>query len=192
MKWLKLLVIFMLGCLLFGCPDSKVSESSAPLAPAEFIKTDDPRAFFASYLKDLAGDRYLPTSLLENLEGHTRLQYAVPIYTRHDPAVFIDWYYADSFLQQVRQNVAAELGSMDYQLKVLGVSRDMAAKLLLLEAAGPVEHKKQLLTGGITESWKQLDENHYEVHLSNGGWSQVVGVGRESSLWKLWVLAKGA
>lgn len=192
MQFLKLLVILAAGCLLFGCTDSGVSESSAPLAPAEFVKQDDPKAFFASYLKDLAGERYLPTSLLENLEGRTRLQHAVPIFTRHDPTVFLDWYFADSYLQQVRKTVAGDLGSMDYQLKVLGVSREMAAKLMLLEATGPVEHKKQLLTGGITESWKQLDENHYEVYLSNGRWSQVVGVGRESNLWKLWVLAPGS
>jgi len=67
----------------------------------------------------------------------------------------------------------------------MDIPKALAAKIMMVGESGPIEHKRQLLNGGISETWRQFDEKRYEVQLTNGNWSQLVGIGLENGAWKL-------
>lgn len=188
MKLLRLLLMLLLGGLLLGCSDSATDQKKAPLEPVKFVKIDDPKAFFADYLKTIKGDRFLPADLQKMLYEKTRMTFTEPLFLRHNPTPMLEWYYADDYLDLVRRRIQPDLEKMDYQLHVMKITPELAARIMMVVEAGPVQHKHQLQLGELQQSWKQLDANRYEVTLSRGDWSQLVGVGREAGGWKLRVL----
>jgi hypothetical protein len=185
MKLLKILPVLLAGLLLFGCNDTEVPVQKTPKAKPEFVHTDDPKAFFASYLQDLSGDRFMPPELYQMLHDRTQMPPTIELIDQHDTLAFLQWYFADSYLNQVRAYADEKVVDMDYSLKVMHVSSDQAVEVIMLSETVPVLHKAQLLAGEVAQSWHQLDENRYEVLLSQGNWQGKVGVGRENGQWKL-------
>jgi hypothetical protein len=185
MKLLKFLPFLLAGLLLFGCNDTEVPAPKAPKAPPKFVSSADPKAFFAGYLQDLAGDRYMPPKLYQMLHDRTKMPPTVELIEQHDTMAFLQWYFADSYLSQVRTYAEQKVADMEYSLKVMHVSSEQAIEVIMLSETVPVLHKLQLLTGEFEQSWQQLDENRYEVLLTRESWQGKVGVGRENGGWKL-------
>lgn len=187
MKLLNILILLLACCLLFGCNKADTSEQTAKKPPV-FIKTDDPKVFLHNYLKDLAGDRYMPKELYERLRDKAQLPRTIELIEQHDTMAFLHWYYLKSFLAQVQVKVDKVLADMDYRLKVMDVTKKDAAKVVLLVESGVVRQKAQLLAGKLSEHWKKLDDNRYEVLLKRGDWTGKVGIAREDGRWKLLIL----
>ncbi|HKI52204.1 MAG TPA: hypothetical protein VJ995_09030 [Geothermobacteraceae bacterium] len=185
MKLLTLLPVLLILSLLLSCTDSAKDAKLPKLAPHAFVKTDNPKVFFANYLKDISGDRYLPPDLFKMLAERTRMTFTAPLFKHYDPTAMLEWYYSDVYLDLVKKKINDELKDMDYQLQVMDISREMAAQIMVFGEAGPIEHKRQLLNGGMTETWSQYDATHYEVTLKNGSWSQLIGIGLENGQWKI-------
>jgi hypothetical protein len=184
MKLSKILPVLIAGLLLFGCDDPG-TQVKVPKTPPTFVSTDDPQVFFASYLQDLAGDRYMPPELYQMLHDRSKMPPTIELIDQHDTMAFLQWYFADSYLQQVRAYADEKAADMDYSLKIMAVTNEQAIEVIMLSETVPVLHKTQLLAGEIAQSWNQLDENRYEVLLTRDGWQGKVGVGRENGRWKL-------
>lgn len=192
MRWFKLLPLLLILCGLPACQDPSTSEPQTPLAAPRFESTDDPKQFFANYLKDLSGDRYLPPDLFKMLAERTRMSMTAPLFERHAPDALLEWYYADVYLEKHRELIDRKLKEMEYQLQVMAMPKELAGRILLVAEAGPIEHKRQLLSGGISETWTRYDATRYEVLLSNGAWQQLIGIGLENDRWKIRIFGAGS
>lgn len=192
MRWFKFLPLLLILVGLPACQEAPTGEPQAPLAAPQFQPTDDPKQFFANYLADLSSDRYLPPDLFKMLAERTRMSMTAPLFERHDPDALLEWYYAEVYLEKLREVVDRKLKDMDYQLQVMAVPKELAARIMLVAEAGMVEHKRRLLSGGISETWTRYDATRYEVLLTSGDWQQLIGIGLENGRWKIRIFGAGS
>ena len=179
-----LLAPILLGALLFGCSQSTEPEA-APRTPAHFAATDDPHQFVDAFLDDLAGERYLPHELYERLRDRAQLPRSLDLMQQHDSLAFLRWYFANSFLSQLEQQTSRVFAEDDYRLKVMGMTKADADKVVLLVESGIANYKEALEGGRPEQDWTRLDDGRFEVLLTRGTWVGKLGVTKEDGQLKL-------
>lgn len=190
------LMMFCLASLLAlaGCSESgetTSNETRPTVLPApEFVTVDEPKAFLDGYLDALQKETFVPAALVENQIGQGALKSGIALVERHHTVAFLEWYYSADYLQQVRAEVAQEMGRMAYQLQVMGLPEEGAARFLLVTKAGPLEQKKALQNGTLQQQWVQRDEATYDLQLSTETWAQRLEVVKEDGRWTLAVAVR--
>lgn len=187
---MKPTTVVLLLCLafgLFGCSPSQDSAQDAPVQQPEptFVKTADPQAFLSGYLESLAGERFVPQTLLTEMEGATNLVRAHALIRAYHIIPFIEWYFSTDYLARLQQKVDAKVARMDYQLKILKVPEKDAAEVVLVNESDLLLHKKAVSAGTVEQQWEKLDDGSFAATLAVKEWRQTVRVIRDGEVWKI-------
>jgi hypothetical protein len=187
----RVLPFLALILLFFGCSDSgdtpQVSSEERTPSPV-FVKADDPKQFVQNYLDDLNSGQYLPQELLDVLEESSNLSEIARLIRTYHTDSFIDFYYAEDYLQHVRKLVGMKVERMDYQLKVKDISDEDAALTLLVMDVGVLEQRLKAMDRTVKQEWVESKKDDYVVILSTDRWQQSLRVLKEGGVWKMGVL----
>lgn len=187
----RILAVLLLLCFT-GCSDSSETPQVEPMPvnePPSFARHEDPKAFIEAYLQDLQGETFLPVYLVDEQRGQTAFEKGIELVAIHQSLAFLEWYYSEAYLAQVRTAVDQQVERMDYQLSVMGLPREGAFNYLLVMEAGPIAQKEALKDGVLQQTWTEHDDNSYALVLSSDNFAQLLRVVKENGLWKLEVVS---